>query len=91
MTSFRGWHYIFFRQLYIPSEHPGVFAGVVDSGYRGEIKVILYNAGEENYLVKTGDKIAQMIIEKCFLWDVTVVNELNNSERGSDGFGSSGK
>lgn len=67
-----------------------VFAGVVDSGYRGEIKVILYNAGEKNYLVNTGDKIAQLIIEKCHLWDVLAVNELNESDRGERGFGSSG-
>jgi len=68
-----------------------VFAGVVDSGYRGEIKVILYNAGEKDYLVNAGDKIAQLIIEKCYLWDPVVVDELSNTERGNNGFGSSGK
>lgn len=68
-----------------------VFAGVVDSGYRGEIKVILYNAGEKDYLVNIGDKIAQLIIEKCYLWDVLVVNELDASDRGERGLGSSGK
>jgi dUTP pyrophosphatase len=68
-----------------------VFAGVVDSGYRGEIKVILYNAGKKDYLINIGDKIAQMIIEKCHLWDVTLVNELDDSHRGERGLGSSGK
>lgn len=68
-----------------------VFAGVVDAGYRGEIKVILYNAGEKDYLVNIGDKIAQLIIEKCYLWDVLIVNELDISDRGERGFGSSGK
>ena len=68
-----------------------VFAGVVDSGYRGEIKVILYNAGEKDYLVNIGDKIAQLIIEKCYLWDITTVEELSISDRGERGFGSSGK
>lgn len=68
-----------------------VFAGVVDSGYRGEIKVILYNAGEKDYLVNEGDKIAQLIIEKCYIWDVIPVNELDNSARGARGFGSSGQ
>jgi dUTP pyrophosphatase len=68
-----------------------VFAGVVDSGYRGEIKVILYNASEKDYLVNAGDKIAQLIIEKCYLWNIDIVDELNNSERGESGFGSSGK
>jgi dUTP pyrophosphatase len=68
-----------------------VFAGVVDSGYRGEIKVILYNAGEKDYLVNIGDKIAQLIIEKCYLWDLLIVNDLDASDRGERGFGSSGK
>jgi dUTP pyrophosphatase len=67
-----------------------VFAGVVDSGYRGEIKVILYNAGQKDYLVNTGDKIAQLIIEKCYIWDLKIVNSLDESERGERGFGSSG-
>ena len=68
-----------------------VFAGVVDSGYRGEIKVILYNAGKKDYLINIGDKIAQLIIEKCYIWDTLIVNELNSSEREANGFGSSGK
>lgn len=68
-----------------------VFAGVVDSGYRGEIKVILYNAGEKDYLININDKIAQMIIEKCYIWDTVVVQFLDESERGERGFGSSGK
>jgi len=68
-----------------------VFAGVVDSGYRGEIKAILYNAGEKDYLINIGDKIAQMIIEKCYLWNASVVDELDNSYRGERGFGSSGR
>jgi dUTP pyrophosphatase len=68
-----------------------VFAGVVDSGYRGEIKVIIYNAGEKDHSINVGDKIAQLIIEKCYLWDALIVNELNESDRGERGFGSSGR
>lgn len=68
-----------------------VFAGVVDSGYRGEIKAILYNAGEKDYLINIGDKIAQLIIEKCYNWEPELVENLNDSERGENGFGSSGK
>jgi len=68
-----------------------VFAGVVDSGYRGEIKVIIYNAGEKDYLINAGDKIAQLIIEKCYLWNTLIVDELDESSRGERGFGSSGK
>lgn len=68
-----------------------IFAGVIDSGYRGEIKVILYNASEKDYLVNIGDKIAQLIIEKCYLWNIEVVDELKESDRSERGFGSSGK
>lgn len=68
-----------------------VFAGVIDSGYRGEIKVILYNAGEKDYLVNDGDKIAQMIIEKCYIWNTELVENLDDSERKENGFGSSGQ
>jgi dUTP pyrophosphatase len=68
-----------------------VFAGVVDSGYRGEIKVILYNAGKKDYLINKGDKIAQLIIEKCYLWDTIITKELEQSDRGERGLGSSGK
>jgi dUTP pyrophosphatase len=68
-----------------------VFAGVVDSGYRGEIKAILYNAGDKDYTIDIGDKIAQLIIEKCYLWDTLIVNELDESDRAERGFGSSGK
>ena len=68
-----------------------VFAGVVDSGYRGEIKVILYNAGKKDYLINIGDKIAQLIIEKCYNWEPEISSDLENSKRGENGFGSSGK
>lgn len=68
-----------------------VFAGVVDSGYRGEIKVILYNAGDNDYIINLHDKIAQLIIEKCYNWNPEVVDSLDDSERGERGFGSSGK
>jgi dUTP pyrophosphatase len=69
-----------------------VMAGVIDSDYRGEISVILYNTDKDNlYVVKSGDKIAQLIIEKYYPFGLQVVDELSESERGSDGFGSTGK
>jgi dUTP pyrophosphatase len=68
-----------------------VFAGVVDSGYRGEIKAILYNASDDDYTISINDKIAQLIIEKCQIWDVEVVESLDETVRGEGGFGSSGK
>ena len=67
--------------------------GTIDSDYRGEIKVILSTLGKEEYAVHKGDRIAQMVIKKVeqISW-VTVETglELESSERGSGGFGSTG-
>ena len=69
-----------------------VMAGVIDSDYRGEIGVILYNTDRNFPLhVKTGDRIAQLIIEKYFNFEMVLVDSFTNSERGDKGFGSSGK
>lgn len=66
-------------------------AGVIDPGYRGEYKVVLYNTTDEPYDVKVGDRVAQAaILPKP---DVTVeeVDELDDTSRGEGGFGSSGR
>ena len=68
-----------------------VLAGVIDSCYRGEIKVILINLGDKNVTVSAGDRIAQIIFEKYHDFDIQVVSELDNTERGEGGFGSTGK
>jgi dUTP pyrophosphatase len=69
-----------------------VLAGVVDSSYRGEIKVILHNTDkEEAFRVSMGDRIAQLIIEKHYNPDFVEVEDLDSTDRGSGGFGSSGK
>lgn len=68
-----------------------VLAGVIDSGYRNEIGVILINFGHEAFDVKNEDRIAQIIIEQCFDAEFGEVEEfLDQSERGTDGFGSTG-
>jgi dUTP pyrophosphatase len=64
--------------------------GVVDSGYRGEIRVILHNIGTEKVLVEVGDRIAQMMFQTYLTPTFTVVDELGCSVRGEGGFGSSG-
>lgn len=66
-------------------------AGVIDSGYRGEVKVALLNAGDEPYTFARGDKIAQMLIQKVEIPEVVEVGELDDSSRGEGGFGSTGK
>jgi dUTP pyrophosphatase len=68
-----------------------VLAGVIDEDYRGEIGVILLNTDIENpVMVKHGDRIAQLIIEKISRPVVTVVENLDESDRGAGGFGSTG-
>lgn len=65
--------------------------GTVDSGYRGEVGVIMYNGGKTPYKIERGDRIAQMVI--CRLPEVTLTSadDLSSSDRGTGGFGSSGK
>ena len=65
--------------------------GTVDANYRGEIKAILYNLGREPFIIQRGDRIAQMVI--CKLPEISLIKatELSETDRGSGGFGSSGK
>ncbi len=65
-------------------------AGVIDAGYRGEIIVLMENLGDEPYTIRKGDKIAQLL-EHPFLAGEVVEGELNETNRGSKGFGSSGQ
>lgn len=65
--------------------------GLVDSGYTGSIRVKLYNHGTEDYTVHRGDKISQIAILPVFTPDIEIVSELNETERGESGFGSTGK
>ena len=64
--------------------------GTVDSGYRGEIGIIIINHGQENFEIKKGDKIAQAVINKFEVGEIEEVDELNESERGAGGYGSTG-
>lgn len=65
--------------------------GTIDSNYRGEIKVILFNTTDNVILIKEKDRIAQMVIQKLPIIFLKEVNELDSTNRGSDGFGSTGK
>ena len=71
----------------------GVFppVGVIDEGYRGDLRVILYNFTDKEYHVKKGDKIAQLIIKPRIEVDFIQVEELSESDRGGHGFGSTGR
>lgn len=64
--------------------------GVIEHSYRGEYKIVLYNTSKEDYAVKKGQKIAQLLIQPIMTAEVEEVAELNDSARGKDGFGSTG-
>jgi dUTP pyrophosphatase len=68
-----------------------VLAGVVDSGYRGEIKVCLLNTSREWMDIKEGDRIAQILFQEVPHFQLQEVEILQNSDRGQGGFGSTGK
>ena len=65
--------------------------GTIDSDYRGEVGVILINQGQENFIIKPKDRIAQMVICNITKINLVEVNLLNKTKRGSGGFGSTGK
>ena len=65
--------------------------GTIDSDYRGEIKVILINLGENDFEINNGDRIAQMVVAPVVQCKFEITNELSSTERGSGGFGSTGR
>jgi dUTP pyrophosphatase len=67
-----------------------VLAGVIDSGYRGEIMVCLYNTSDVDVEIKRGDRIAQIIFQEVPVISLMLREELETSQRGSNGFGSTG-
>ena len=67
-----------------------VGAGVVDADYRGPVGVVLFNLGQEDFEVKEGDRIAQLVLEKVVMSPIEVVEQLDETVRGSGGFGSTG-
>jgi dUTP pyrophosphatase len=65
--------------------------GLIDPNYRGEIKAILHNTSERRYTVEVGDRIAQLLLVPYWAPELEVVDELSATERGANGFGSSGR
>ena len=64
--------------------------GTIDSDYRGEIKVILINLGNSDFVISNGDRIAQMVVSPLYRAEFEIVDELSESDRGEGGFGSTG-
>ena len=65
--------------------------GTIDSDYRGELKIILFNHGDENFIINNNDRVAQMVLTPVIKMELEETNELPNSIRGKGGFGSTGK
>jgi len=65
--------------------------GTIDPGYRGEIRVVMFNLGRADYVVEKGDRIAQLVIAKYEPVEWEEGDELGDSKRGAGGFGSSGR
>ncbi|WP_191016752.1 dUTP diphosphatase [Treponema zioleckii] len=65
--------------------------GTIDSDYRGEVKVILINLGEEDFTVHNGDRIAQLVVAPVTIGNFVSVETLDETARGTGGFGSTGK
>ena len=65
-------------------------AGVIDSDYRGELGVVLFNFGNEEFIVNMGDKIAQLIFERIKTPVIKETNELEGTGRGDKGYGNTG-
>ncbi|KAF7241520.1 Deoxyuridine 5'-triphosphate nucleotidohydrolase, mitochondrial [Varanus komodoensis] len=68
-----------------------VGAGVIDEDYRGNVGVVLFNFGKEPFKVKKGDRIAQLICERIYYPEIEEVQVLDETDRGSGGFGSTGQ
>ena len=65
--------------------------GTIDSDYRGEIKVIIYNHGDSDFIINNGDRIAQMVLSPVIKMELEENNDLPETIRGEGGFGSTGK
>ena len=92
-------------QIAVPAGHVGLIwdksgislqgvhrlAGVVDAGYRGEVRVVLANLGRESFEIRKGMKIAQMLVQSVAAPEVVETDELDATSRGEDGFGSTGR
>lgn len=64
--------------------------GTIDSGYRGEVKVILHNINNSDFVVCKGDRIAQLVVHEVCPTSFEIVSSVSQTERGEDGFGSTG-
>ncbi|GBG76032.1 hypothetical protein CBR_g21272 [Chara braunii] len=67
------------------------FEGVIDANFRGEVIVLLFSHSKKEYKINAGDRVAQLVLERIATPEVKRVDKLNDTERGADGFGSTGR
>ena len=72
-------------------KHGLTSVGVIDVGYTGSIRVKLYNHSSKDYCIKRGDKVSQLVIMPILTPELELVDELEDTERGANGFGSTGR
>ena len=86
------WHYLRVapRSGLSVTKEMDIGAGVIDSSYRGILKILLINNGIDTFHINPGDKIAQIICERCSNPNITHVGKLSETSRGEGGFGSTG-
>jgi dUTP pyrophosphatase len=87
----RGYAGVLMSKSGLNVKHNITSTGLIDSGYTGSIKVKLYNHGDADYFVHVGDKISQICVIPVYTMDIELVTELEDTERGNNGFGSSGR
>jgi len=88
-----GWVAMLFPRSSIGAKTPlrlSNSAGIIDSGYRGEVRALYDNIGDEPYQIHKGDRIAQMLVMPSYRFKANIVDSLEDSDRGEDGFGSTG-
>jgi len=73
------------------ANHGILNTGTIDSGYRGSLKAVLFNLGENILEIRKGMKVTQLVLFPIITPEIEIVNELDGSERGNGGFGSTGK
>ncbi len=64
---------------------------MIDYDYRGNVGVVLFNLAKQEYKIQKGDRIAQLVLERIFTPPVVEMDSLDNTERGTGGYGSTGK
>ncbi len=71
--------------------HTDIGAGVIDADYRGPVGVVMFNHADEDLQITKGDRVAQLVVEQISTDDLVVVDDLDDTERGEGGFGSTGQ